>query len=99
VKTEKNIFELLKKNNNIPDNYLAFPWATLIDEINCKGTSELLFITKFKCLKKSLITTCQHIFYRDLLPLFKQIGITTLFVPHLEKSDHILHYIQYHCIH
>lgn len=90
VITEKNIFDLFKKNNNLPDNYLAFPWATLIDNINTTGTSELLFITKFKCLKNSLTTTCQHIYYRDLLPLFKQIGVTTLFVPHLEKSDYIM---------
>ena len=88
--TEKIIFDTFKKNNNIPDNYLAFPWATLIDDINTNGTSELLFITKFKCPNTSLITTCQHIYYRNLLPLFKQIGITILFVPHLEKSDYLM---------
>ena len=83
VITEKQTFLLLKKKI-LPDNYLAFPWATLIDEVNTKLYSNLAYI---KNLRFECFTVCQHIFFRELLPLFKTIGIHTVFTPHLEVGD------------
>jgi hypothetical protein len=37
-----------------------------------------------------MITVCQHIHFRCLLPLFKKIGIKIIFTPHCELDDYLL---------
>ena len=91
VITEKRVFEIYVKYESIPENYFAFPWATLIDEIyHKKSTSLLNFILHFKHTHSTLFTVCQHISFRRLLPLFKHIGITHVFASHCSHNDYLL---------
>ena len=88
--TEKRVYELFS-NKEIPDNYFAFPWATLLDEINCmKKTNLVNILYDFKVDVSSCFTVCQSINYRRLLPLFKKIGITHVFASHKTILDYLL---------
>ena len=87
VITEKRAFELLK-DECLPINYLAFPWATLIDKYERGKGIELFNIIGNLVCKKDCFTICQHIHFRKLLPIFKNIGITHLFASHTCKYDH-----------
>ena len=88
VITEKRAFELLK-DECLPINYLAFPWATLIDKCNNNKDLELFKIIGNLVCKKNCFTICQHIHFRKLLPIFKNIGITHLFASHTSKYDYM----------
>jgi hypothetical protein len=87
VITEKRAFELLK-DECLPINYLAFPWATLIDKYEKNKDIELFKIIGNIVCEKNCFTICQHIHFRRLLPIFKNIGITHLFASHTSKYDH-----------
>lgn len=91
VITEKRIFEIYNNSTSIPTNYFAFPWATLIDKLyHTKSTTILNFIMNFKHTHSVLTTTCQHISFRRLLPLFKHLGITHVFATHCTHNDYLL---------
>lgn len=88
VITEKRAFELLK-DECLPINYIAFPWATLIDKCDKNKDLELFKIIGNLVCKKKCFTICQHIHFRKLLPIFKNIGITHLFASHTSKYDYM----------
>lgn len=69
VITEKKFFE----SNHHNDNFIGIPWATIIDK-------KLNVNVNLK--KENSYTCCQHIYFRKLIPTFKQIGIDTLYTPH-----------------
>jgi hypothetical protein len=69
VITEENVFKLFMKNENLPNNYIAFPWANMIDRIK---TPNYLYdkIKDFKIDDLSCFTVVQHISFRKFLELF-----------------------------
>jgi hypothetical protein len=84
VITEYQSFLLFKKNK-LPDNYFAFPWASLID----RKLKSIKILENFKILDKSCFTIMQHIHFKRLLPLLQNIGITHVFTPHTRPTDNL----------
>jgi hypothetical protein len=77
-KTEKIIFEYFLKEENIPDNYFAFPWDKDIT-INYK-------VEKPSCFTVMLGNKISNIKY---LQLAKDLNITHIFVSHLTELTRI----------
>ena len=77
VITEETFYTQNKSN----DNYIGFPWATIIDK---KYNVNVIYqITKpYIDVNKQYYTCCQHIHFRLLIDLFKALNITTLYSPH-----------------
>ena len=84
--TEENVFRLFMKNKNLPNNYLAFPWANMIDGMH---TKKFIYnkIKDFKITDLSCFTVVQHIHFRNYLELFSKIGITHIFSSHRRSGD------------
>lgn len=84
VITEKEFYNQNKEN----PNYLGFPWATIIDKhIRLKEIYDLL---KPLVKHNNYYTCCQHISFRELIPLFKHIGINTVYCCHkILQEDYI----------
>ena len=82
VITEKTFYEQNKNN----DAYIGFPWATIIDK-----RYNLNVIYKILCdhisSKKFHYTCCQHISFRNLIPLFKALNINVVYSPHKIKGE------------
>jgi hypothetical protein len=85
VITEEQTFNLFLQHKNIPTNYFAFPWAELIDGHLDK--SIIWELQNFKVAEQSCFTIIQHIYFRKLLQICKNIGITHIFTPHKQDSD------------
>jgi FkbM family methyltransferase len=79
VTTEKNAYELLQKNP-LPCtcNYIAVPWAVLINTNRLKQLPSRQF--------NGGCTVCQHIQFEKIIPTLKKMGIQTLFTPHVCKG-------------
>ena len=80
VITEYKAYKLLKRNP-LPQevNYLAVPWASLINQKRLDGVSTKPIEGGF--------TICQHIDYKRIIPALLKIGIEVLFTPHV-YDDH-----------
>jgi hypothetical protein len=90
VITEYRIFELFLLNKNIPYNYFAFPWATLIDNFKYKKNIELYNVITKYIPSSSSFTVMQHIHYREILFLCKTLNITHVFTSHRLSTDNEL---------
>ena len=89
VITEKNVFDIYFKNKDLPTNYFAFPWATLIDQYNFNKNTYLIdIVNKYKINDEICFTICQHICFKRIIPILEKIGITHLFTPHKSKLDY-----------
>ena len=86
VITEYQTFKLLYENNNIPNNYFAFPWASLIDA----KLKNMNMLDNFKINDKYCFTVIQHIHFRNYLHIIKKIGITHIFASHNQHGDDAL---------
>jgi hypothetical protein len=69
--------------------YLAFPWATLIDMIQCGDERRHILLSDLGKLadfiprgKKRVITCCQHIYLSEYLKLLALVGVTDVFWSH-----------------
>lgn len=81
VKTEEIFYEQNKQN----PNYCGIPWATIIDkQINHIQLARII-IPYLK--HKHYYTCCQHIKFRDIIKLFKLLGIKTIYSPHKIKNE------------
>lgn len=85
VITEKTVYE--QQYNNV--NYYGIPWATLIDKRNEKryNINIIVNILKYAIPNRDYITCCQHISFRSLIPIFKTLGIKTVYTPHKIKNE------------
>lgn len=80
--TEKIFYEQNKTN----ENFIGFPWATMIDKrIHPKTIVDMLRI--FVNPNINYYTCCQHIHFRQLIPLFKGLNINCVFTPHKVKGE------------
>ena len=89
VITEKQFYE----QNKTFSNFLPFPWATVLDknvDINAVAT----YLSRFISQDVDYYTCCQHIRFRELLPLFKLLGIKKLYTPHKCLSEDELNGIE-----
>ncbi len=73
-------------------NYLAVPWIVLFNEHNLDQLPDIQLNGGF--------TVCQHIQFKEILPILKKIGIDTLFTPHAKRETvyegiHILPFPHY----
>jgi len=73
--------ETFAKQQTTNNNYVGFPWATVIDS-KMNENEIYQMIIKDVDINKFNITCCQHISFRKLIPLFKRIGIKVLYTPH-----------------
>jgi hypothetical protein len=94
--TEKQAY-LNHTNKNFYDSnktYIAFPWASLIDNMTKrvdfwknKNLSFDEIIPCFADIPEDSYTVCQHISWKKLVPLWKKIGIKNIYVSHLTSND------------
>jgi hypothetical protein len=95
VITEYQIFKNLSNNKIIPYNYIAFPWANLIDSIHHIKTIKYRYL--YDILQKyenplnlNFFTIIQHIDFRKHFEIYKILNIKYIFTPHRLISDNIL---------
>lgn len=79
VITEKTFYEQEKHNLN----YIGVPWATIIDK---RYDLNIIDLYLCKIMSKNIpggyYTCCQHICFRNLIPLWKKNGIKIVYTPH-----------------
>jgi hypothetical protein len=79
VITEKTFFEQNKAN----PNYLGLPWATIIDKrVAINDIYHFIIANKLNEGKNDCFTCCQHISFRNLINLWKLIGVKIVYSPH-----------------
>ena len=66
-------------------NYLAVPWAPLINEK--RVTHFLKLKLRIKNHGRPCFSICQHVKYQSLIPLLKSLHCTVLFTPHASTTD------------
>ena len=89
VITEKTFY----LQNKEDPNYLGLPWATILD----KGYNIKNLFYQLKPLvgkKKYYYTCCQHISFRKLIPIFRLLGIKSVFTPHKKIGECILNGVE-----
>jgi len=91
VITEKRFYD----QNRTFSNYIGFPWATIIDK-NVNINEVAKYVAQF--LKKDIeyYTCCQHIRFRELIPLFKFLGIKSVYTPHKCLGEDVIEDILLH---
>ncbi len=78
--TEQKVYELLCAHSiekNV--NYLAVSWGTLFRRKNLQVTLPTKLNGGF--------TICQHIRYREIIPVLRTLGVNVLFAPHAPKKQ------------
>jgi len=89
VITEKTFYE----QNKDDKYYLGFPWATIIDK-RYKPNIIYNILKKYIIPGTGYYTCCQHISFRNLIPLFKSLGICRIYTPHKTISENSLNEIE-----
>jgi hypothetical protein len=91
--TERAAYEsILNISHSIDFEYVAFPWATLIDNLRISTplAIELLGVlskmASFASHKTKRVTVAQHINVIDFIDVFKSVGITDIFWSHKTQS-------------
>ena len=75
------------------DKYVGFPWATIIDKRY--NLNVILKILKSHIeTGVQYYTCCQHISFRNLISLFKELGIMTIYTPHKKINEDTINDIQ-----
>tara|TARA_B110000285_G_scaffold233644_1_gene308048 strand:+ start:991 stop:2640 length:1650 start_codon:yes stop_codon:yes gene_type:complete len=89
VITEKTFYQQNKDN----EKYIGFPWATIIDK---RYDLNVMFNLMKSYIRPNVqyFTCCQHISFRNLIPLFKALGIHTVYTPHKILTEDKLSDIQ-----
>ena len=89
VITEKTFYQQNKDN----EKYIGFPWATIIDK---RYNLNVVFNLMKSYIRPNVqyFTCCQHISFRNLIPLFKALGIHTVYSPHKILTEDKLSDIQ-----
>jgi len=74
------------------EQYIHVPWATIIDKKIHENHGLKLIYSSLSPYIKTInnITCCQHISFRQLIPLFKALKINYLFTPHKIIGEDII---------
>lgn len=79
VPTERTAWQVLARTPIDADcTYLAVPWCALINEGRLHDAPDIRL--------NGGATVCQHVEYRRLFPILRDIGIDTLFTPHVSEE-------------
>jgi hypothetical protein len=82
VKTELAFYEQNKYN----PNYLGIPWATIIDKrVNTMLAAK--YIIPYLMKHVNYYTCCQHIKFREIIPLLQLLKVRTLYTPHKKIGE------------
>lgn len=73
--------ETFYNQNKNDENYIGLPWATIIDKRYDLNVI-LKIIKPYININKNYYTCCQHIYFRNLIELFKLLNIKTIYSPH-----------------
>lgn len=88
VITEYNMYKLIKSQETIPYNYFAYPWASLVDDINHFKKDFEKTLTHLPTEKTiGYFTIVQHIRYKMLFSKFKDLNIKYIFASHYTQAD------------
>jgi len=89
VITEKKFYEQNKDN----ETYMGLPWATIIDK---RYNLDIIYklVKPYTQPNVNYYTCCQHISFRNLLPLFKSLNIHIVYTPHKILTENKLSDIQ-----
>lgn len=88
VITEKTFYE----QNKSKETFLGFPWATIIDKhYDLKMIMRLL--KPYIKVNSKYYTCCQHILFKKLWPLFKDLQINVVFSSHKTIHENIVNNI------
>ena len=82
VITEKVFYE----QNQDELDFLGFPWATVLDK-RFNGQQVFDCLRRIFSEKRDYYTCCQHINFRRLIPLWKGLGIKTLYTSHKKIGE------------
>lgn len=93
--TEQHAFHRMRDLAQVPEGvtYVAYPWATLIDKLQCKAKDAPLHVARFRAFCKLLprdtvkVTVCQQIYMRKYMELFAEAGIDHIFWTHATPGD------------
>jgi len=77
------------QNQEDPE-YMGVPWATVIDKKYPLQSVFDMVSKAFPRSKRGYYTCCQHIHFRRLFPLFKGLGVHTVYSPHKVKGENSL---------
>lgn len=82
VITEKEF----SRQNRDNSSFIGFPWATIIDK---RYNLNIIYKILFPIIQKDrqYYTCCQHISFRKLIPLFKEMNISLVYSPHKIKGE------------
>lgn len=101
--TEKAAYESIAASPRpLPFEYIAFPWATIIDGLRCDAAiaAPLLMALKRACTIPARsgrrVTVAQHIYALQFVELFKTCGITDVFWSHVTHQQHEIEGIRLH---
>lgn len=71
--------------------YIAIPWATMLDKrINIQPVIKVIQKKQSQEKNKIYITVCQHISYKHIISLLKQINVSILYASHKTKNLNII---------
>jgi hypothetical protein len=84
VPTEETAFRLLKQCPPYTNaTYLAVPWAAMLNRRKKKVAVRGVQVQQG-------VTVCQHIRFREIIPICLNMGVETLFTPHAESQSFTL---------
>ena len=88
VITELTVY-MQQKNN---ERYIGLPWATIIDKrLDLNYIYQMIVCSlDIDPSQYTYTTSCQHVSYKYLIPLFVKLGITHLYISHKIKGLHTL---------
>ena len=107
VLTEFKTYQHILNNDvSLPLDYIAYPWAFLIDLYQNKFrnifSSFYYFLKEIDLIdqlpKKRFITTVQSYHFNKFMDVFKKIGIKYIFSPHINKKDFLKIFYKYDII-
>jgi hypothetical protein len=95
--TELHAYEKIKNIATAKEHqnfeYIAFPWATLIDFLQIGKVVPDVLLEEYRSIKNrasrsnTVVTVCQHIYCYRYLNIFKEVGVTDIFWSHAKFSD------------
>ena len=81
--------------NKLVPNYLGIPWATIIDKkINLNDILKYIISKNLIKTESDAFTCCQHIYFRNLVQLWKLVGIKRVYTPHKVIGEDVIDGIQ-----
>ena len=90
ARTEEHAYRMLRKllPRDSSIQYMAFPWATLIDSVHSQSPERHVLLGALAKLRsyidpeRPLATVCQHVHAFELEAIFEELEVSDLYFPH-----------------